>query len=296
MKKKLFIYISASLLSSQLYAQSGWIFEREITVDCCPEGGRLTKFDVSFSGDFYAIDQNENRLLKLSKNGRVEKWIGGFGWRKEQFDTPSDIWVTGLDIFVSDKNNHRIQRFDMELNYISTLEGDNESADMEFEYPSSVAQSQRGNVYVADPVNGKVIKFSGDGEFLLEFGGIGYGRGRLIEPVSIAVSLNEKVLIADIGKNQILEYDEFGNFLGIVGEGLQYEPSIVVAAETGGILVLDEENMTLYSIEKDGRGYSKIELPEYETGFVSPIDLAVRGNKLYILDSNEKRIITFVHR
>ncbi len=283
-------------MSSQLYAQPGWIFEREITVDCCPEGGGLTKFDVSFSGDIYAVDQNENRLLRLSKNGRVEKWIGGFGWRKEQFDTPSDIWVTGLDIFVSDKTNHRIQRFDMELNYISTLEGDNESADVEFEYPSSVAQSQRGNVYVADPVNGKVIKFSGDGQFLLEFGGIGYGRGRLIEPVSIAVSLNEKVLIVDIGKNQILEYDEFGNFLGTVGEGLQYEPSIAAAAETGEILVLDKENMTLYSIEKEGRGYSKIEFPEYELGIVSPIDLAVRGNKLYILDSNEKRIITFVHR
>ena len=296
MKKKLFIYISASLLSSQLYAQPDWIFEREITVVCCPDGGQVTKFDVSISGKIYGIDQNENRLFRLSKNGKVEKWIGGFGWQKEQFDTPSDIWVTGLDIFVSDKNNHRIQRFDMDLNYISTLEGDNELADMEFEYPSSVAQSQRGNVYVADPVNGKVVKFSGDGEFLLEFGGIGYGRGRLIEPVSISVNQNEKTLIVDIGKNQILEYDEFGNFLGIVAEGLQYEPSIVVVTGAGEILVLDEENMSLYSIEKEGRGFSKIEFPEYEPGNFSPIDLAVRGNKLYVLDSNERRIITFLRR
>ena len=170
---RIILTLFISQLPLTLCAQSNWEVSREIIIEGLDRGSELSHFDVSQSGEFYALDQLNNRLIRISKNGNVAGFIGGFGWQEEQFDSPSALWVTSLDVFVSDKNNHRIQRYDRELNFISILNGSGGIEEGEFEYPVGVAQSARGNLYVSDHFNGKLLKYSIEGNFLLEVGGLG---------------------------------------------------------------------------------------------------------------------------
>jgi len=288
---RLILTLFISHLPLTLNAQSTWEVSREINIKGLDSGSKLTNLDVSQSGEFYALDRLNNRLIRISKNGNVVGFIGGFGWQEEQFDSPSDIWVTSLDVFVSDKNNHRIQRYDRELNFISILDGSGGIGEGDFEYPGSVAQSARGNLYVADPINGKMLKYSREGNFLLEFGGIGYAEGNTIEPESIGITPNENVIVADIARNILLYYDEFGNFLFSKGEGIIEAPVALSVGSNGDVFLLDVEANSIFVFQENSRAYSEIRLSEFEGVLATPADIAVMNDELYILDSSSNKIL-----
>ena len=72
-------------------------------------------------GRLYVIDAENDQLLQLSSDGLLLRKIGGYGWSELSFDMPSDISTqNGLDVYVADYGNHRIQRYDQHLNYVST--------------------------------------------------------------------------------------------------------------------------------------------------------------------------------
>ena len=80
---------------------------------------------VDLNGNIYVADTGNNRILKFGPNGKFIKSAGGFGWENQQFDMPIDICATSaLDVFVADYNNQRIERYDKDLNYISSLYSD----------------------------------------------------------------------------------------------------------------------------------------------------------------------------
>jgi len=292
--KILFPLLALFLTASNLFAQSHWHMTGEVIIKGLDPGAYLSRIVHSSSGIIYALDSGGNKLLKISSNGEVLNWIGGFGWNDEQFDLPSDIWVTGLDIFIADQNNHRIQRYDIELNFISSLEGvSEETGKIDFEYPSAVAQSSRGNVYIADPVNGQVLKYSSKGDFLLQFGGLGYGEGRLVEPVSIGITGNETIIVADRERNLILTFDEFGNYIDSAGQGLFSDILAVASTKSNQIIVLDGGSKFIYLFSENMNEYSVIDISTVSDRSVQPAAVSVINNKIFILESDTNTLLQF---
>ena len=81
-----------------------------------------TKVDVDLYGNIYVINSDLNTLTLFSKEGTMVRRIGGSGWLNDQFDRPAGVWArNGIDLFIADYGNHRIQRFDRNLNYVSTF-------------------------------------------------------------------------------------------------------------------------------------------------------------------------------
>ncbi len=80
-----------------------------------------SSFSVSPSGFIYITDSGSDEIYKIDTLGKVVKNFGGYGWDNELFDNPVDVFATDLSVYVCDKNNHRIQRFDKDLNFISSL-------------------------------------------------------------------------------------------------------------------------------------------------------------------------------
>ena len=79
MTNRIILILLISLLQLSLKAQSIWEVSRELKIEGLDNGAELTNFDISQSGDFYALDQRNNRLLRISKSGKVLGFIGGFG-------------------------------------------------------------------------------------------------------------------------------------------------------------------------------------------------------------------------
>ncbi len=172
-----------------------------------------SSFYINPVGYIFVTDIDTDEIYVLDTLGNMIHSIGGYGWSNSAFDTPVDIFADALTIFVADKNNHRIQRFDKNLNFIfqvSTRE--NEIEEESFGYPLSAVTSNLGDIFILDSENSRIIKFDLFGNFLQNFGGYDYGNYSLEQPKQLAVSMQNNIFVID--NNQIIIFDAYGNGIG----------------------------------------------------------------------------------
>ncbi|AFH49074.1 Hypothetical protein IALB_1364 [Ignavibacterium album JCM 16511] len=169
-----------------------------------------SSFYIASNGFIYITDKGNDEVIQLDTLGNILRDVGGFGWNQAQFDEPVDVFADPLSVYVTDKNNHRIQRFDRNLNFISQLfTHENDNPDERFGYPLSCVVSNQGDLYVLDSENKRIVKFDLFGNFKLQFGGIDAGEFALGNPVAMAISSNGIIFIAD--QNFLIAFDQFGN-------------------------------------------------------------------------------------
>ena len=83
-----------------------------------------------------------------------------------------------------------------------------------FNLPTDVAFGPDGAVYVTDGYgSARVVKFSAEGEFLLEWGARGTGPGEFGLPHNLAVDANGRVYVTDRDNQRIQVFDPNGKFL-----------------------------------------------------------------------------------
>jgi DNA-binding beta-propeller fold protein YncE len=175
-------------------------------------------FDITTSGFIYVTDKNTDEIYKLDTLGTVLKYAGGYGWDDGLFDDPSDVFANPLSVYVCDKNNHRVERFDKYLNYVSQLyTRDSDTRGERFGYPLSCAVSQQGDLYILDSENKRIIKFDLFGKYVLNFGGYDAGKYTLSDPLKLAVSPNNDIYVID--DKRIVVFDQYGNGLSIINSG-----------------------------------------------------------------------------
>ncbi|RPJ69494.1 MAG: 6-bladed beta-propeller, partial [Alphaproteobacteria bacterium] len=90
------------------------------------------------------------------------------------------------NVYVADKNNHRIQKFDSNGTYI-TKWGSLGNGNGSFNYPEGVAVDSSGYVYVAERNNHRIQKFDSNGTYITKWGSGGNGNGSFLRPNGIAV-------------------------------------------------------------------------------------------------------------
>jgi DNA-binding beta-propeller fold protein YncE len=168
-------------------------------------------------GNIYVADAGANAVKKFDSEGNLVAEIGGYGWGQLEFDQPYAVCATnGLDVFVADYGNHRIQRYNRKLEYIGTLytrESQNEL--QRFGYPKGLALNRFGDLYVCDTENKRVLKISGFNRVMISMGGVDAGKGRLVEPLDVEVDLRDNVYVLE--RNRIVVFDHFGNYVRTLG-------------------------------------------------------------------------------
>jgi hypothetical protein len=84
------------------------------------------------------------------------------------------------------------------------------------ERPSGITLDNRGNLYVFDSGNDRVLKYDRDGQFLTQWGSTGRGDGQFYSSgldSGIASDAQGNVYVADIGNYRIQKFDSNGKFL-----------------------------------------------------------------------------------
>lgn len=270
-----FIISFIIFLTSASFAQN-YVLQKEIG-----KFKNASAFYMNEAGIIYVTDSNTDEVYKLDTLGKVLKYTGGYGWNSGEFDNPVNIFATALDVYVCDKNNNRIQRFDKDLNYVSqiyTRESDNQEE--RFGYPLSVATSNQGDLFILDSENRRIIKFDLLGNFISNFGGFDAGAYALSNPLCFAISKQNNIYVID-GKRLVV-FDQYGNGVAKFNTDLNFKKINIIFNN----LTVNTNNEIYCSSLTDQFSLSKISLEDtnQNNDIVSSL---IFGNKLYVLTPKE---------
>ena len=120
-----------------------------------------------------------------------------------------------------------------------------------------VAFDLKGNIWVTDCINNKLVKLSQSGQLLLTIHHTHSGSDRFCEPTGVSVSQEGLIYVCDSGKHRITVHDEEGKFLfafGSQGSGpQQFSDPIDIAFGSDGLMyVTDNKNNRVSVWSKEG--------------------------------------------
>ena len=117
-------------------------------------------------------------------------------------------------IYVADRSNHRIQKFDGSGKFIAQWGGKWGTARGRFNYPAGIALDRDGNMYISDTRNNRVQKLDREGRFITEWGKAGQGRGEFSQPYGITVDKSGNVYVADLFNHRVQKFWSQGQIVG----------------------------------------------------------------------------------
>jgi hypothetical protein len=253
---------------------------------------RATRIAVSAQGVIFVIDADQNRVFRFANSTSPSTSVGGFGWSSTSFDTPTGIATDGVNIYISDYGNHRIQQFDRNLNFISSFATrDTTDASVRFGYPLDIALSDIGDLFVLDGENLRVLKFNLPYNFVRSFGDLNEKNGKLHAPLRLATS-GSRVFVGE--RDRILLFDYFGNYLGSVGQGAIDALEGLAVSKNDLVVAADD---TLLWFGMDGSLRKRLALRDVLTS--EPIekvqDIAFHGDRLLLLSPHKVFVCRIVN-
>lgn len=303
--KKVFLMLLLAAIES--VAQSPMpIVYRGILLDTALGAAKLSQplgMDIDPDGNLYIADTGNNRILKCSPRGELLREAGGFGFDREQFDRPVDVWAgNGLEVFVVDYNNQRLERYDKDLNYISSYYSDElQEASLQFGYPAAVGFSNNGEIFLADHEFNRVLRIDSFGQPKASFGDFNWGEGRLSRPAKILIGAQREIFVSDSTAAAIVQYDPYGNFVRRLGEGVLRDPAGM--AEVKGktknvnevwLMIADRGNHRVVGLQRDGAvRFVFGKMGREPEQLLSPAEVAVFGNRIFVLDTGNNRVQIF---
>lgn len=144
----------------------------------------------------------------------VYKW-GKFGIEEGLFNNQFGVAIDRHGhVFVTDFNNHRIQRFTLNGKFETTW-GQKGNAEGDLTNPWGIfVDCDRDEVYVADSANYRIQVFDSNGNYLRMLGSGGHRDGQLFRPTDMAINpiQNDTVFVADMANNRIQVFELKGAY------------------------------------------------------------------------------------
>ena len=226
--------------------------------------------------------------------------FGAIGSADGQLKAPADIAIAANgDLFVLDRGNNRIERFNQEGKFVSKF-GSEGTGNGQFKRPCSIAIDPSGYLWVADADNNRIEKFNEKGEFVKAVGVSGTGNAQFSKPEGIATDLKGNVYVADTFNSRIQELNSAGEFVSKVGSsgtgngqfnqpaGLDIGPGGKLWVADRGlnrVTEFDAESKFVAIVGSQGVGNGQFQNPE-------AIEVDSRGN-VFVGDRTNNRVQQF---
>ena len=211
---------------------------------------------VNSKGVIAVADSDGHCILIFDEKEKFVRKLGCHGNNDGQFDYPTDVtFLNDDEILVADRDNHRIQQFNVQTGNFVKCFGKKGTGDGEFKNPASVCIRSEGHfVVVTEHGNSRVQVLTTDGEPVLKFGDS--GSQKLDRPVCCACHEN-KFIVTDMGNNCVKVFDGLGKFLYKFGEkgnadGQFDGPWGLCIDKYGNVLVVDRWNHRIQQFTLEG--------------------------------------------
>ena len=148
--------------------------------------------DVAFDrdGNIYVTDGEVNsRVLKFNKYGNFLLGWGMKGSGPGQFDLPHSIAIDGDVVYVGDRENARIQLFDLSGHFLR---------EWKLGHPFGLFVTSDHFIYMCDAIAGCILKIDHEGKVVGVLNGPGPDMGRHFDPHQIAVDKDKSIFAAEV--------------------------------------------------------------------------------------------------
>ena len=215
------LFLATSLLAGGFLTSS--VLAQEYVLDPnwpqpLPEGiewGQVPNVTIDAKGFIYAFHRAEPPILKFSPSGELvdtfgEGWVAtAHGFRAAPDGT---LWATDFNR----TEGQIVTQFDTDGRVLLRLgaRGFGGRLPNNFDGPADSAVAANGDIFVADGHwNNRIVKFSKEGRYLMEWGSKGTGPGELNMPHTIVIDRRGRVLVGDRSNHRIQIFDQEGTYI-----------------------------------------------------------------------------------
>ena len=198
-------------------------------------GSDLGGITFDLKGNVWVVDKGNNKVLKLSQDGRLLQTIDHAGSKSDRFNHPTGVSVSpeGL-VYICDRENHRVTVHDEEGMFLFAF-GSKGSGPGCFDRPGDVTFGS--DVYVTDRGNGRVCVWSKDGSFQSDF------KTKYV-PTCIAATGDNHFLITSFSSHTVMVYTLGGQLVHEFGGrgsdlGRFSRPFGICVDDSGAVYVAD---------------------------------------------------------
>jgi len=170
----------------------------------------------------------------------------------------------------------------------------------EMVWPSDIAVSKSGNVYISDEWLHRITVFSEDGEYRNMWGEPGSGPGQFDGPSGLAVDPEDNLLVVDSRNNRVQKFTKDGKFLATWGQGGSDPGELnmpwgIDCDSSGNVVVADWRNDRIQKFSAEGdflMEFGSTGIGEGE--FKRPTSVAVDSEGyFYVADRGNDRLQVF---
>jgi len=166
---------------------------------------------IDKDNQMFVCDYANNRIQSFDISNEiitpVHQW-GDYGTENGQFNGPNSIIVNENHVYITDENNHRIQKFDKNGQWLDSW-GTFGVDDGQLREPGGL-HVFNDVLYVTDTLNDRIQLFSTDGKFITRWGRSG---DQFFEFHGVAVDRDENIFATDHIAHCIRKFDRSGKAL-----------------------------------------------------------------------------------
>lgn len=255
--------------------------------------GGITAVTVDAKDNLYVFHRGKQPIAVFDKAGKFLR-----SWGDDQVKTAHGLRLDAEgNVWTTDLGTHQVIKYDPAGKVLLTLGKKNQAGTTRdtFNKPADIAFTPEGDCYVADGYgNSRVVKFSAEGKYLLEWGQKGKGPGEFNLPHAIFLDKKGRVYVGDRENNRVQVFTAAGKFIeqwpdtgAPFGLFLQMEKKVLVADGRANLVrILDMEGKGLEMFGQKGMDAGQFELPH---GICADSQGAV-----YVAEVAGKRVQKFV--
>ena len=241
-------------------------------------------------GRLFVLDSNHGRILAVTADGKPVPML--------ESDQGSENWLGGALAFAPHAG--RLYVANMQAGNVVVVEPPGVVSSVITPQvppgnspvsPAGIAVTERGEIWLSDEANHRVLQLDGKGELLgvIGEGAASAGDSGFNTPGGLALDELGNIYVADTGNGVIKHYSPLGVFLGAIGEGHLARPRAVAVDEAGNLFVSDGELAAVLAFAPDGSylgsiGADSPALRDSDSPLQAPLGLRFDGDLLYVVD------------
>lgn len=251
---------------------------------------------IDSMNQLFVCDYGNNRIQSFEIDNNtitpIDQW-GSYGTENGQFNGPNSIVVDENHVYITDENNHRIQKFDKDGQWLETW-GSFGVDDGQFREPGGLLVFNN-TLFVNDTLNDRIQLFSTSGKFITRWGRSG---DQFFEFHGVAVDHDENIFATDHIAHCIRKFDRTGkplNKWGSYGSSpgqFWYPTGIDIYMDT---VFVSDNNDRIQKFSLDGKFIGAWgERGNTQGKFNEPHGIAVDNDGfVYVADTRNDRIQKF---